>query len=123
MDCANTYSNAYVRFNACDRQLMINSDAVYLVLTKVSSRITGYFRSANTPTRKYKYKDNGATVIECHTLEDIGTLSVEVETKEFFQNAKMSLPIHHILIAIRHPQLLAHIATYNTTTTVFLIII
>ena len=84
MDYTNTY-NTYVRFYASDMQLMIDSDAAYLVFTKVRSRIAGYFRLVNTPTSKYKYKDNGAIIIECHILKDVVTLAVEAETKGFFK--------------------------------------
>lgn len=117
VDYANTYSNAYVRFHAIDMQLMVDSDAVYLVLPKVRSMIAGYFRLANMPTRKFKYKDNGAILIECHTLRDVVTSAAEAETKGEFQNAKPYLPIRHILIAMSFPQLHTPIATDNTTTT------
>ena len=59
MDYSNTYDNAYVSFFASDIQLMIDLDATYLVLPKARSRIAGYFRLTNTPTSKYKHKDNG----------------------------------------------------------------
>ena len=98
---------------------MVYSDAAYLVLPKARSRIAGYFRLANTPSSKYKYKDNGAILIECHTLRDVVTSAAEAETKGVFQNAKLSLPIHHLLIAMKHPQLPTPIATDNTTTTGF----
>ena len=52
LDYANTYSQAYVRFYASDMQLMIDSDAAYLVLPKARSRIAGYFRLSNKPSSK-----------------------------------------------------------------------
>ena len=48
------------------------------------------------------------------------TSAAEAETKGVFQNAKLSLPIHHILIAMGHPQDPTPIAIYNATTTAFL---
>ena len=120
MDYANTYKDAYVRFYASDMHLMVDSDAAYLVLPKARSRIAGYFRLANTPTSPFQYKDNGAILIECHTLRDVVTSAAEAETKGVFQNAKLSLPIRHILIAMGHPQLPTPIATDNTTTTGFI---
>ena len=116
MDHVNTYDNAYIKFYASDMQLIIDSDAAYLVLPKSCSIIAGYFRLANTPTSKYKYKENGAIIIEYHTLRDVVISAAETETKEVFQNTKISLPIHHILIAMNHLQLPTHIVTYNTTT-------
>ena len=119
MDYANTYQHAYVRFYASDMQLLVDSDAAYLVLPKARSRIAGYFRLANTPSSPYQYKDNGAILIECHTLRDVVTSAAEAETKGVFQNAKLALPIRHILTAMGHPQLPTPIATDNTTTTGF----
>ena len=103
MDYENTYDNAYVRLYASGMQLMIDSDAVYLVLSKVRSIITGHFILANTPTSNYKYKNNGSILIECHSLRDVVESAAEVETKGFFQNIKLSLPIHRILIVTNHP--------------------
>ena len=73
MDYANTYPNAYIRFYASDIQLMIDSDVAYLVLPKARRRIAGYFRLDNLPTSQYKYKDNGAILIECNPLRDLVT--------------------------------------------------
>ena len=47
------------------------------------------------------------------------TSVAEAEKKGFFQNVKLSLPIHHILIVMNHPQLPTHIATDNTIATDF----
>ena len=102
-----------------DMQLMINLDTAYLVLQKERTRITGYFRLDNVPASQYKYKDNGAILIECHTLRDIVISAAEAETKGVFHNTKLSLFIRYIIIAMRHPQLLTLIATDNTTTTDF----
>ena len=116
MDYANTYDNTYVRLYAGDMQLMINSDAAYSVLPKVSSIISEYFRLTNTPTIKYRCKENGAILTECHILRDFVTLGGEAETKGVFQNENISLPIHYILIAMNHLQLPALIAIDNTIT-------
>ena len=119
MDYANTYDNAYVIFYASDMQLMIDLDAVYLVLPKLHSRIVRYLRLTNTPKSKYRYNDNGGILIECHTLRDVIIPAAEAETKGVFQNVKLSLPIDHILIVMNYPQLPTPIATDSTTTTCF----
>ena len=77
-------------------QLLVDSDAAYLVLLKARSRIAGYFRLANTPTSPYKYRDNGAILIECHTLRDVVTSAAEAETTFFFKKCKnyTSYPQH-----------------------------
>ena len=103
VDYANTYPNAYIRFYASDIQLMIDSDIAYLVLPKARSRIVGYFRLSNVPTSQYKYKNNGAILIECHTFRDVVTSAVEAETRGLLQHVKLSLPTRYILIDMRHP--------------------
>ena len=102
MDYANIYKTVNVRFYASDMQLIIDSNAAYLVLLKARSRIAGYFRLVNNPENKYKYKDNGAILIKCHTLRDVVTSAAEAETKRVFQHEKLSLPTHHLLIVMRH---------------------
>ena len=77
-----------------DMQLMINLDTAYLVLQKERTRITGYFRLDNVPASQYKYKDNGAILIECHTLRDIVISAAEAETKGVFQNIKKSYSLY-----------------------------
>ena len=81
MDYSNTYPNAQVRFDASDMQLMIDSDAVYLVLPKVRSTIPGYVRLSNIPKIQYKYKDNGVILIEWRILRDVVTSAAVAETK------------------------------------------
>ena len=43
LDYVNTYSNTALRFYASDMQLLVDSDAAYLVLPKARSQIVGYF--------------------------------------------------------------------------------
>ena len=117
LDYANTYSNTALRFCASDMQLIVDSDAAYLVLPKAWSRIAGYFRLADKPSKSKYYTDNGAILIECYTLRYVVTSAAEAETKGVLYNAKISIPIHHILIAMGHPQDPTPIATDNKTTT------
>ena len=84
MDYASTYKNACVWFYASDTQLMVGSNAAYLVLRKAHSRIAGYFRLTNKPENNRQYKDNGAILIECLTLRHMVSLAVEAETKRVF---------------------------------------
>ena len=54
IDYANTYQSTYVKFYAINMQLLVDSDAAYLVLPKARSRITGYFRLGTTKTSPFK---------------------------------------------------------------------
>lgn len=114
LDYAHTYYNAFLRFYASDIQLMVDSDAVYLVLPKACNRIVGYFRLAGEQDDQRRYTDNGAILVECYTLRHVVSYAVEVETI-FFQNSKISILMHHILIVIGHPQQYTPIAIDKIT--------
>ena len=99
LDYAHTYSNTFLRFYGSDMQLMIHSDAAFLVLPKVHSRIAGYFRLAENP-------DNKKNIMVLFLLnvthkEMLFHLRLNQKLKGF-QNSKISIPIHHILITMGH---------------------
>ena len=119
MNYSNVYSKSYVIFSASDMQLMVDSDAAYLVLPNARSRIVGYFRIANKPTNRYQYKYHGSILIKWNILRHVVTSAVEAETKGVFHNAKMSLPIHCILNEMEYLQNPAPKSTANTNITGF----
>ena len=65
-------------------QLLVDFDVAYLVLPKVRSRIAGYFRLTDKPSKLKHYTDNGAILIECYTPRHVVTSAAEAETKRFF---------------------------------------
>ena len=53
MDYAASHTDATIRYNASDMILHVDSDAAYLVMPKVRSRIACYYYLANCPQTKH----------------------------------------------------------------------
>ena len=119
LDYVNSYPTAYLRFHASDMELTVDSDAAYLVMPKARSRIAGHFRLLDKSTVPHRSLYNGAIHIECRTLRHVVSSAAEAETNGVFQNAKIALPICHILNEIGHPQPPTTIYTDNSTTSGF----
>ena len=81
---ANTYRNASVRFYASKMQLNVDPDAAFIVLTKARSRIAGYFRILDPPSKKSKHSHNGAILIECRAISNVVTYAAEAEIHGVF---------------------------------------
>lgn len=114
-DYAATYPDVVLRFYASDMILHVDSDAAYLVLPKARSRIAGYFRLENEIRKNRHSPPNGAILIECKTIKHVVSSAAEAETNALFHNAKTSIPIRQILIAMGHPQPPTPIKIDNTT--------
>ena len=74
------------------KSLLAQSILHVYYLPKARSRIAGYFRLADKPSRIQRYTNNGAILIECYTLRHVVTSAAEAETKEVFYNAKILIP-------------------------------
>ena len=118
LDYANTYQDTSLRFYASKMQLTVVSDASFLVLPKARSRMAGYFRLLDPPLNR-KYKHNGAILIECRAIRNVVTSAAEAETHGVYHNARVAIPLMHLLIEMGHPQLPVLIKTYNSTATGF----
>ena len=95
LDYCATYPNVFLRYNASDMILNIDSDAAYLVAPKARSRIAGYFQ-LNSNFRSPP-TTNGAILLECKTLRHVVASSAEAETAGLFHNAQVAIPIRYIL--------------------------
>ena len=84
MDYADTYPNVIVRHHDSDMVLHVDSDAAYLVLLKVRSRIAGYFQLSN----HLKCNDppflDGSMLVSCKFLHHTVSSAAESETAGFF---------------------------------------
>ena len=92
-------------FFASDMQLTVDLDAAFLVLIKARSRVAGYFRFLNHPSTNRKYNHNIAILIECRAICNVVTSVAETETHGIHHNARIAVPIRHLLFEIGHPQL------------------
>ena len=120
MDYVYTYPNTFIRYNASDMVLHIDSDAAYLVAPKARSRVAGYFHLSNHPSNKSKNTLNGAVHIECKILRHVVSSTAEAETAGIFHNAQMAIPIRIVLQALDHPQPPTPIETDNSTANGFI---
>ena len=82
LDYVATYQNAFLRFHSSDMQLIVDSDAAYLVLPGAKSRIAGYFRmgdksfSGNRPDSTRR-TPNAPILVECKTLRHVVASAAE----------------------------------------------
>ena len=95
--------------------LTVDSDAAYLVMPKARSRMAGYFRLLDNENKIHRHKQNGAIHIECRTIKHVVSSAAEAETNATFNNAKIAVPLRHVLIAMGHPQPPTLISTDNST--------
>ena len=110
MDYAVTYPDAYLRYYASDMVLHCDSDASYLIMSKVRSRHASFF---------YFKTDNeqlNATIhIECKTLKHVVSSTAVAETGGIFGNVQFCIPLRHILEAMNHTQSPTPLITENFT--------
>ncbi len=90
LDYLATYRNATIRFNA--------SDAAYLVLPKVRSRIAGhyYFTNWQDDYSKGNITSNGPFHTECKALRRVVSSAAEAETGGAFENSLNLVSIRRI---------------------------
>ena len=90
-------------------QLIVDSDAAYLVLPNAKSRIAGYYRlgaeyvpgiSTDAPRRV----PNAPILIECKTLKYVDASAAEAKVSGLYDNAQTILPIRILLEALGHSQ-------------------
>ena len=100
MDCAHSYLNAIIRYRASNMQLHVDSDAVYLVLTKARSRGAGHIYLSNkidnihfipTPT------PTGPILTEFVTLRNVMSSTAKAEVGTVHHNGKVLFPIIIVL--------------------------
>ena len=119
LDYVYTYPNGKVRFYASDMCLTVDSDAAYLVLPKARSRIAGHFRLLDLPSKVNRSLYNGSVLVECRMLRHVVSSAAEAETNGVFQNAKLAVPLRHLLNKMGHPQSQTVINTDNSTSSGF----
>ena len=67
--------------------LIVDLDAVYLVMPKAKSRITDYYYLSNHPSKTNNLKLNSAILVDCKALKYVISSSAEAETVGVFYNA------------------------------------
>ena len=112
IDYIHTFPNAYLRFHASDMVLHVDSNAAYLVAPKARIRISDYYHLPDHPNKTNTPKINAAIQVEGKALRHVVSSAAEAG---IFHNATMTIPIHHILTSLGHPQPPTPIKTDNAT--------
>ena len=72
--------------------LLVDSDAVYLVMPKAKSKIAGYFQLNNDPVKVLHPNVNRAILIEYKALRHVVSSAAEADTAGIFHNAQVAIP-------------------------------
>ena len=101
-----TYPNARMRYVAGTMQLMVDSDAAYLVLPGAKSCIAGHYMLASHPNKNNKHlaPHNAPIHVECKTIKNVACSTAEAETAGLFYNGQTASYICSILNGMGHLQ-------------------
>ena len=119
MDYLYTYPNATLRFYAGSMQLMIESDASYLVIEGAKSRIAGHFYLEAYKRNLTDTNNNAPILTECVTLKNVVCSAAEAECAGLFHNCQKGIIIRRILEALGHKQKPTSVKTDNSTANSF----
>ena len=115
-----THPNAKIRYHASGMVLHIDSDASYLSIKNIKSRVGGHFylSTGSDPDTKPPTKpppSNGPLHTVCSILRNVMTSAAEAELGELFYNAKEACVMKIILEELGHPQPATPIKTDTST--------
>ena len=100
--------------------LHVDSDAAYLVLPRVRSRLAGHFFLSASPSIIRVVPPNGPILTECKTICHVVSSAAEAETAGLFHNAPQARPIRYILHQLGHSLPPTPIKTDNATAQAFI---
>ena len=117
LDYMATYPNARMRFVAGTMQLLVESDAAYLVLPNAKSRFAGHYMLASKPNIHNQHKSplNAPILIECKTIKNVVCSAAEAECGGIFYNGQMAKTLRQVLTEMGHPQNPTQLKTDNKT--------
>ena len=101
-------------------QLIVDSDAAYLVLLGTKSGIAGYYRMGdksfigNCPDFSRR-TPNAAILFECKSLRYVIASAAEAEASGLYHKAQTILPLRTPLEALGHPQKPTIVKSDNST--------
>ena len=104
MDHSATYPKLTIRCYASDAQLLVDSDAAYLVQPNAKSRTVDCFYLSDLALEHQEPKLNAPILVACETLKNAAASAAESETAGVFINAQLALPIRHALECLGHQQ-------------------
>ena len=107
-----------IRFHASNMCLLIDSNAAYLVQTKLRSRAAGhYYLSDNRPPPHIRPTPtpNGPILTKFQTIRTVMAFAAEADTGAIFLNSEKAVPIRTAHVEMGHPQPPTPIKTDSTT--------
>ena len=110
LDYCVTNPEAEIIYMASDRQLIINSDAMYLVAQKSRSRPAGYHYIGNRDGKLF----NGPIYIISKVIKSVMTSAAEAEYRRLFINTQDTVPLIITLLELGHPQSVIPLKTDNS---------
>ena len=120
LDYLASHPNAKIRFKKSRMQLMIDTDAAYLVAPGAKSRIGGYFYLGCGDTETVQNQPPNAPVhVECTLLKNIVASAAEAETGGIFNNCQIGIHIKRLLEVLGHQQRDIPVKTDNATACAF----
>lgn len=101
--CA-THPNAKVLYSASDMILAIESNALYLSVSKAHSCAARYYFLPNKRTNaSQSYAHNGAVHVMCQIMNGVSSSASEAELGALFHNGKEACPLRIALTKLGYP--------------------
>ena len=121
LDYIHTYPSARMRFTAGTMQLLVDSDAAYLVLLGAKSRFAGHFMLEACPNNFAEHNPplNAPILVTCKTIKNVVCSAAEAECGGLFDNGQMAVIIRRTLETMGHKQQPTKIKTGNDTANSF----
>ena len=117
MDFLAHHLNGTIRYFVGNMQLLVDSDAAYLVVPGAKSWYSGHFY-LQLHSHHLNYNNvpsNSAKHTKCRVLKNIVCSAAEAKCRDLFQNAQVDIRIRQTLEALGHCQTAMHFKTDNKT--------
>jgi hypothetical protein len=113
LDYLATHPDATIRYHASDMTLHIHSDASYLSVSNVRSRLGGLFFLGNKPPEQDKL--NGCILNVASVIKNLVASAAESEVGACLHNTQSGAPLRVTLTELGHIQPPMPLRTYNFT--------
>ena len=111
LDYCASHPEAEIIYRASDMQLMVDSDAAYLVAPKARSRVAGYHYLGNKDGKLF----NGPIYVLAKIIKAVMSSAAEVECGRIYINAQEAIPLIITLEELGHKQDPVPLKTDNST--------
>ena len=120
LDYVSWHPNATIHYHASNMIPHVDSNAVFIVLPRARSRLTGHFSLDPGPLKTPVISSNCPILTKCKTIRHVVSSAVETETAVLFHNAQTARPIRRILTELGHLQPPTPLKTDSATANAFI---